>query len=112
MLRMTRAQSLLDSIMNNVNAVADKTLDRVEEDCFKAPPKALGIGKAPKQQGRKVKFLGVLFIRVSGAGEAVPDMPQATAIWYLPASTVLDIDTLALGRGTLARDLSEHKDTD
>lgn len=85
MLRMTPAQSLLDSIVNNVNAVADKTLDRVEEDCFKAPPKALGIGKAPKQQKRKVKFLGVRFIRVSGAGEAVPEMPQATAIWYLPA---------------------------
>ncbi|WYZ40649.1 hypothetical protein EsH8_IV_000990 [Colletotrichum jinshuiense] len=42
--------SLLDSIINNVNAVADKTLDRVEQGLSKAPPKALGFEKALKQR--------------------------------------------------------------
>ncbi|CAI0645255.1 unnamed protein product [Colletotrichum noveboracense] len=45
--------SLLDSIINNVNAVADKTLDRVEQGLSKAPPKALGFEKALKQQKKK-----------------------------------------------------------
>ncbi|KAK1510527.1 uncharacterized protein CCOS01_15358 [Colletotrichum costaricense] len=44
--------SLLDSIINNVNAVADKTLDRVEQGLSKAPPKALGFEKALKQKKR------------------------------------------------------------
>ncbi|CCF33490.1 hypothetical protein CH063_05670 [Colletotrichum higginsianum] len=42
--------SLLDSIINNVNAVADKTLDRVEQGLSRAPPKALGFEKALKQR--------------------------------------------------------------
>ncbi|TDZ68214.1 Kinetochore-associated protein MTW1 [Colletotrichum trifolii] len=42
--------SLLDSVINNVNAVADKTLDRVEQGLSRAPPKNLGFEKALKQQ--------------------------------------------------------------
>ncbi|KAF6843773.1 mind kinetochore complex component [Colletotrichum musicola] len=42
--------SLLDSVINNVNAVADKTLDRVEQGLSNAPPKALGFEKALKQK--------------------------------------------------------------
>ncbi|KAL0931935.1 mind kinetochore complex component [Colletotrichum truncatum] len=45
--------SLLDSIINNVNAVADKTLDRVEQGLSRAPPKALGFEKALKQKKKK-----------------------------------------------------------
>ncbi|OLN85783.1 Kinetochore-associated protein MTW1 [Colletotrichum chlorophyti] len=47
--------SLLDSIINNVNAVADKTLDRVEQGLSKAPPKALGFEKALKQKRSRSK---------------------------------------------------------
>ncbi|KAF9872720.1 hypothetical protein CkaCkLH20_09899 [Colletotrichum karsti] len=42
--------SLLDSIINNVNAVADKTLDRVEQGLSNASPKSLGFEKALKQK--------------------------------------------------------------
>ncbi|ROT38857.1 hypothetical protein SODALDRAFT_277537 [Sodiomyces alkalinus F11] len=79
--------SLLDSIINVVNSLADRTLDRVEQGLAGATPKTLGFERALKKRHQQQQG------QSSGAPHPLPLSPQEAAEFEV-ADGVHKLETL------------------